>query len=602
MQLVLRHLNKAFRKPVLRDISYTFEAGKLYLIKGISGCGKTTLLNVLGGIDTEYEGEILRDVAVTCGYIFQKSLLMAGLTARENLLLIRNDPRRTEQLAEELGIGSLLDKLPSELSGGERQRISVARALLNDPQLILADEPTASLDGENSARIAELLEELRRPDRIIIVATHENCFDQMADVILRLDYGVMREEKTCPARACTCGETSGHMEGEERRKPLVRCSLKRHPELLKLKSLLPLALAFLMLFLAGTLQQSYKREALRFFVKRYPMDLASFTKQQYDDFEHKEWVTLYDYLEARENGVTAYYLMPEKDSVLHVEGMLAYGTFPQKKDGVILTREAAEILFPGTSYADCVGQSFLFCGRDWTVSAVTAVRDRDFNTAFRADQYYAYAARAAVFIAYDVLREFAEVKDPPVYSDSRMAVVEGLALDPEKQSAVKEALTVKVDMPPGLEEEGETIEGNANVFFSLISASQEQIDVIVRYFYLIFGLICFLICLYMISVIRTELFYRRRELGYLQIFGLSLREVQRMLLGEHAVRLLAAMVLAVGFGIVLIALYYAFFGGSVYPSPFTFVLCAGVIGLYLLFAWFTIRCFLQKSIRELITE
>jgi putative ABC transport system ATP-binding protein/lipoprotein-releasing system ATP-binding protein len=193
MQLTLSHLNKSFAKPVLRDLSYTFESGRLYVIKGISGCGKTTLLNILGGIDAEYEGEVRQEKPLICGYVLQKSLLLTGLTARDNLLLIRNDPVRAERLAAEFGVSSLLDKYPSELSGGERQRVSVVRALLNEPQLILADEPTASLDGENSAKIAAMLAGLRRSDRIIVVATHENCFDELADVILRVDYGVRAE-------------------------------------------------------------------------------------------------------------------------------------------------------------------------------------------------------------------------------------------------------------------------------------------------------------------------------------------------------------------------------------------------------------------------
>ena len=155
MEIRLENLNKSFDgRPVLKDITYTFESGKLYVIKGVSGCGKTTLLNILGKVDTEYEG-ICETGGVRTAMIFQKSLLLGGLTVRENLLLIRNDPQSIKRLAGQLGIVSLLKKYPSEISGGERQRASVARALLNAPQLLLADEPTASLDAENSDKIAE---------------------------------------------------------------------------------------------------------------------------------------------------------------------------------------------------------------------------------------------------------------------------------------------------------------------------------------------------------------------------------------------------------------------------------------------------------------
>ena len=151
MKLCLKHLGKRYDEPVLKGLNYIFESGCIYVIKGVSGCGKTTLLNLIGGIETPDEGGIEYDSEeIRSAYVFQKSLLLAGLSLRDNLRLIRDDDRRIEKLAAKLGIADLLDRLPEQLSGGERQRAAVLRALLNDPNLILADEPTASLDGANS--------------------------------------------------------------------------------------------------------------------------------------------------------------------------------------------------------------------------------------------------------------------------------------------------------------------------------------------------------------------------------------------------------------------------------------------------------------------
>ena len=112
---------------------------------------------------------------------------------------------------------------------------------------------------------------------------------------------------------------------------------------------------------------------------------------------------------------------------------------------------------------------------------------------------------------------------------------------------------------------------------------------------------CLLICLYMVSVIRTELFYRRKELGYLQIFGLPKRSVVQMLWGEHLVRVDAAFILALAVELVLILLYGIIFGGLVLPSWLTFPACLLFAALYLLFAYGTARRYLKTSIRELIT-
>ncbi len=206
MILSIKNIEKEYDRPVLKKISYTFTSGKIYVIKGVSGCGKSTLLNILGGIETVFSGEILLNgenlakktdaLRNICGYIYQQSLLLSGITVRDNLLLIRNDKERVEAMCKELGLSMLLNKLPDELSGGERQRVAIVRALLNNPRILLADEPTASLDDCNSMKIAETIANLRSENRIIIVATHEHCFDELADEIINLRYGVMDDIQT----------------------------------------------------------------------------------------------------------------------------------------------------------------------------------------------------------------------------------------------------------------------------------------------------------------------------------------------------------------------------------------------------------------------
>lgn len=198
---------------VLRGVSHTFESGKMYVIKGVSGSGKSTLLNIIGGLDHDFEGEITADENQTgwrTGYVFQNSLLLSGVTIADNLLMIKKDYNKIQTLAEQLNVDGLLTKYPEQISGGERQRISVLRMLLGEPEVILMDEPTASLDAANSEKIAELAAGLKyrtaagskyktreekdtSGGRIVIIATHEHYFDCLADEIMFLDYGRIRD-------------------------------------------------------------------------------------------------------------------------------------------------------------------------------------------------------------------------------------------------------------------------------------------------------------------------------------------------------------------------------------------------------------------------
>ena len=204
--------NKSFK--VLKDISFNFESGKTYSIMGPSGSGKSTLLNMLSLIDTptsgsieinnnkikpnnKAENDIIR--ASNIGLIYQDKNLLSDFTALENVylpnLLISNEKQKSKELAKKLiknvGMMARLNHFPSELSGGENQRIAIARALINDPKIILADEPTGSLDIENAKLIFKILFNLKSKNRIIIFATHNRYFANMADCKIKMNNGNM---------------------------------------------------------------------------------------------------------------------------------------------------------------------------------------------------------------------------------------------------------------------------------------------------------------------------------------------------------------------------------------------------------------------------
>ncbi len=209
----ISNLNKSFegikKIKVLKKINYNFKKGKIYSLMGPSGSGKSTLLNLLSLIDRPNSGSILfenkpinfnqnnkNDIlrANKIGIIYQQDNLLSDFTALENIYLASlasgNNRQvslsKAKNLLKKVGLINRSEHYPSQLSGGEKQRISIARAVVNDPQIILADEPTGSLDIETAKEIFKLLENQINQNRLIIFATHNRFFANKADCQLEL--------------------------------------------------------------------------------------------------------------------------------------------------------------------------------------------------------------------------------------------------------------------------------------------------------------------------------------------------------------------------------------------------------------------------------
>ena len=207
------NLSKSFENlkkiRVLKKVSYKFKKGKIYSLMGPSGSGKSTLLNLLSLIDRPSSGSIIiedqninfndsekNDLlrAKKIGIIYQQDNLLSDFTALENIymasLAVGNNKElslnKAQLLLRQVGLTSRQNHFPSQLSGGEKQRISIARALINNPQIILADEPTGSLDLLTAKEIFELLKKQINPNRLIIFATHNRFFANKSDYLLEI--------------------------------------------------------------------------------------------------------------------------------------------------------------------------------------------------------------------------------------------------------------------------------------------------------------------------------------------------------------------------------------------------------------------------------
>ena len=213
------YVNKHHNILVLDNISIDFSKQKFYLIIGHSGNGKSTLINILGLIDSRFDGNYTiygqevstlddKDLAKIrmqhVGFIFQDFYLDPYLKAIENVLVpmyinenILKESRKSKavELLEKVGLKDRINHFPRELSGGEQQRVAIARALANDPDIILADEPTGNLDSTNEKMVFEQLKKLSKDGKCVIVVSHSDLAKKYADVVYELDDHKLREVK-----------------------------------------------------------------------------------------------------------------------------------------------------------------------------------------------------------------------------------------------------------------------------------------------------------------------------------------------------------------------------------------------------------------------
>lgn len=208
-------ISKKYNEVIFNNLNLSFKSGEFVCILGESGAGKSTLMNIIGGLDSSYEGNIyvdnvnLKSINLdnyrreNIGFIFQNFNLISNLTVLENVMIkldmskisIKDKISKSKQILKELGLEKEIHKRPNELSGGQRQRVAIARTLVTDPDIILADEPTGALDSENSIKVLEILKGISEKGKLVIVVTHSQKVLDYSSRLITIDDGqVMTDE------------------------------------------------------------------------------------------------------------------------------------------------------------------------------------------------------------------------------------------------------------------------------------------------------------------------------------------------------------------------------------------------------------------------
>lgn len=583
----LKEINKSFERVVIKDFSYKFDNGKLYVIKGVSGCGKSTLLNIIGGIETDYTGLYLENGepftnSDGVSYIFQNSLLLADLSIRDNLLMIKQCNEEIEMYANIMNISDLLDRFPSQLSGGERQRVSIIRALLKNPKIILADEPTASLDPDNSKNIASVVKNLVSNDRIVIVATHEDCFDDLADEIIYLNYGTIEHVSVTTHTDFLQNDEKSFQYSQKSPMSVLKYLYKRGKLFLPVRKVISLALIFFILLCSISLGVNFSAEYTKSMLKKYPINVFPLEKQYYEKLKNEyDFIIFENYVSIINEDTFCLALYNEEDSGLAYPGIIELGTFPNNKNEIIVNKKFVLNVLKTQKYEQIIGKEIELQNRKYIISGVLG----DLNSGEELDYviynpYYTLDANIA-FVPYDNIKEWGQVEE----SNKIMVKYNNLY---NENTLVEELRSL--------------YEGPFSVWDNMIIT----LDSIVEF---IFAIVIFIIVcaasiaiLFINNEIKLDLFYRKREIGYLQIFGIDKKRILAFLLSERLVKIICSLCLAtITFYIVAIFLkLFADFNGFI-SLPVFLIFSIAIITYNIVVFYFPCKKFLKQNVINLIT-
>lgn len=580
----LRNITKKYDRTVLNDVSCDFEMGKLYVIRGVSGCGKTTLLNIIGGLEADYEGsyyfdgadvrkdkKMLEAVCSNIGYIFQESLLFASLNVLENLLFIKNDQQKIEELSKLLGVELLLDKMPNELSNGERQRISIIRALLFDPDVILADEPTASLDHLRCKDIEDILFQLRDMGKIVIVSTHDTTFGKQADQILELHYGRMNNQSISDIK-----KDSQHKKKKKANSMWLidaRYCMRRGKRM-SIGTIILYTLIFTILLLIYAIRLNFQGAFETYAFENYPCHVESNMLSNEDLIDiYSNDIMIYEDYHFIDNKQYVNGLYSKKDSSFSIPGAISYGKFPERNNEVLINEAYAKNILHLKDPKDALNKDITIKEKRYSISGVITNNKKRIERIYESDDYLNSddIDENNVYMPYD------EIKHIGIFHESQQRVI-----------AINSIIGNK--------------DAYAYVYtywYHYVSEITNSINLFMDVFLLIAAALAFIMFLFLMNVIRLEMMYRKREIGYMRIFSISNKRIHHMILMDYIMKVSVSLILS---NVGMLLLSFVIFHKIhiwILLSPIQWLLFMMILLIYL---WILTRLGIGKILKSPVKE
>ncbi len=580
----LKNISKKYNNTwILKDVNLELKPGNIYVFKGVSGSGKTTLLNIIAGLDKNYDGDIYvngnsldkyyNEYRNSIGYMMQKSLLFRNSTLLENLRLIEDNVPKIEEYAKLFNVYDILNKYPNQISGGEKQRVALIRTLLNDRSIIIADEPTSSLDYENSLIFVEHIKKIDISNKIIIIATHKNIYDDIASEIININFGKLSIINDSEI------DNNFKLELNSKKNKMLNSFILSNKNSFGIVFNIIIMLFTITILLVFSIKIKYQSES----IKQYLKDNACNVIES-KDFLADEIVDLidkrYDDYEIKEKDYTIYSLLNKDDSVFKNTKYIAYGSFP-KKNEVLINNYFVDLKFPNIEYKNIIGEKININNVEYTISGII---DYPESKAI----YFGFYENIldnqipAVFLDYDIIKDVGKISSDSVFLKIKDKYLNDIYLSKKyERNYIDNYQFTKA----------------SDKIYRSTNGTKHPTNIAL----IIIVIISVILMIFLANQLMLELHFQKKKMGYLQVFNFSKNQVRKIYLLQYLINIIKIFALSMIIYLIIVTIIYFKFDLN-YFINFYYIFIILIILLFYIFLIiiFPLNKILKNDIIELI--